>query len=665
MYCDFSSVTELIYKQLAKSTIRSHTGFLNLLFSSYIDNIKKNAFTRSEVSKLHNAYRIPTKEWSEYYKNHEREVLLGSIKKIVPDLLDKENIYHALYSLICNDEYITDELKQTITDGFTSDYKNDDTLAELIYEAYMFAVTRPYEQDKQTGKYYAVPFSDKTANAESSNRLLFANTQYIEPCEYFCGRDEELDELHTLIETKSKIIVVGEPGIGKSELVRKYILLFKSDYQHIGYYFYSAEDNRDLLHILSEVNGDNPTADSERELCYKNNYTLLSSLGKKALLVIDSFNVAAHFDKHFLEVLRLKCDVIFTSHSNYDGLCTYEVEPFRSEEYTHRLISSYYGYLREDKETHKYVSSESSPPIDTTIYNFQFADSRMEIAMNYIVLRSDNHPYLADFLGRQLGKGIQTPMDLEYLMQEILERHNGDLMKTQVSMVKDNTVLKGTYTECIDQIYGFSKLSKEEQYALSYMRFIPVSYQAVNKRTYARLIELKDINILETLIEKGYIRETSAGNITLTKTMHDFVDSVIPLDPKEYIAFADRYLSRNNAYLPTKLRYHIANVLTGFYMIYYCKTPFMCLHLRFRYMHRINETRDMILCMRDLASMYRKRECSREEREIYWEDKELFTSCIPKDSISEEDRYYIDHGDGTELPLWKYKYAKRVYEDDD
>ena len=668
MYCDFKTVTNILFNHLVRSSIKSYCTFINMLFCSYNNARKTSKFSDSLTSKLGKGRRIPASSWVEYYKTNDSSVMLADIFIIMPLLINKEQLQKTLYHLYCDDEYLSEERRQSFGNRFTEKYTDDDTLADLLYEVLLIAIIRHYGKSDDGIFFHVVPYNEdnkeiSASETDDSETALFSNSDYIPPCEYFCGRDEELNELHEIVHSKSGVIVVGEPGIGKSELVRKYIELYGSEYQHIGYYFYSKSDNS-LKDIIAGVNGECPVSDRDTDCCYKKNIALLSSLGKNALLVIDSFNVAAYQDKQFLEVLRLKCDVIFISHSHYDDLCTYELGVFRDKEYAHHLIQNYYGYYRYDHDLKKCVVAKHSPPIDDSVYDYHFSEHRVENAMNYIILRSNNHPYMIDFFGKQLQKGLQTPLALEGLLTDILERHNGDLMKTRVSNHKDDDFFKGTYSEFVDNLYHFSELSKDEAYALSYMRFTNAPYKAINKRIYARLIELKDINVLESLVEKGYIRETVGGNITLTETVMNCVDSVISLDTEEYIAFADKFFSRNNAFLPEDLRVHIAYLLTGNYIEYYCKTPFMALHIRFRYMYKIDDRKAMVNCLYGLATLYRQRKCTSEEKGLYWEDKKILMDNLPEGGLSADEQYHIDHGDGTELPLWKYKYPKRVYEDD-
>ena len=55
------------------------------------------------------------------------------------------------------------------------------------------------------------------------------------PCRHFVGREEELGELHTMLEENSKVFLYGIAGIGKSEMAKAYAKQYKKYYTNILY----------------------------------------------------------------------------------------------------------------------------------------------------------------------------------------------------------------------------------------------------------------------------------------------------------------------------------------------------------------------------------------------------------------------------------------------
>lgn len=60
------------------------------------------------------------------------------------------------------------------------------------------------------------------------------------PCRHFVGREEELEELHTMLEENSKVFLYGIAGIGKSELAKAYAKQYKKYYTNILYAEYTG-----------------------------------------------------------------------------------------------------------------------------------------------------------------------------------------------------------------------------------------------------------------------------------------------------------------------------------------------------------------------------------------------------------------------------------------
>ncbi len=61
------------------------------------------------------------------------------------------------------------------------------------------------------------------------------------PCRHFLGREEELDELHAMLEENSKVFLYGIAGIGKSELAKAYAKQYKKYYTNILYVEYAGD----------------------------------------------------------------------------------------------------------------------------------------------------------------------------------------------------------------------------------------------------------------------------------------------------------------------------------------------------------------------------------------------------------------------------------------
>ena len=304
----------------------------------------------------------------------------------------------------------------------------------------------------------------------------------LSPCRYFCGRDEELDELHNVIYEKSSVIITGIAGIGKSEFVRMYAQKHSADYPYFGYYFYKGS----LKSIIADVIDDPIVSDIDTR--YNKNLKLLSKLGENVLLIIDNFNTAVEDDECIYDLLDLKCKVIFTSHMNYDDLCTYELKGFRSTDSSFELISKFYQYQNDDI------------PHLTAIFD-----------------AVDNHIFCVELCARLLKKGFYTP---ETLAEKIVGGALKGIME-RFSASKDKRQKKKTYYDHIRDLFDLLKL--HESYRETLMMMIVAPDKGIRKDFFAKLIELKDLNILEDLVEFGLIYEYKNGTVTV----HSVIRSLI------------------------------------------------------------------------------------------------------------------------------------------
>ncbi|HAE52257.1 MAG TPA: hypothetical protein DCG30_03270 [Ruminococcus sp.] len=372
MQCDFHNVTEILMRNMASSNTIYYNNLLNTLFGSYLAEMKLFQFDRSATAKLHSgAIRIST-DMSEYYLTADPKILCGDIKELLQYIFDKPNTFKELYELIQFDDTLSVPMRKEILNHVSPQYSDDNSLVQMIYEAVFIAVTRQYEK---VGKVYVAPVYASQLAPEGKS--LFSNSEYIPPCKHFCGRDEELNELHKIVTENSTVIITGVAGIGKSELVRAYAKEHKTEYQYFGYYFY----NGSLKDIISDILRDPITADLNTH--YFENLKLLSGLGEKVLLIIDNFNAMPEEDESFYDLCDIKCKVIFTSHMRFEDYATYELQAFRSVDDLKTLTKYFYQYK---KDEWKYL---------------------LEIYANL-----DMHTFCVELCAKAFTKGVFNPLDI-------------------------------------------------------------------------------------------------------------------------------------------------------------------------------------------------------------------------------------------------------------
>lgn len=483
MQCDFQNVTDTLLRNMASSTAIYYNNLLNILFGSYLADTHLYEFDRPTAAKLHKGTIRVAPEMSEFYLNADRTILCKDIKEILQYIFDKPNTYKELYELIQFDDTLSVPMRREILGRMPNEYIDDTSLVNMIYEAVYTAVTRQYT--KGDNGYIAMAYFNQLAPV---NDALFADSEYVAPCRHFCGRDEELDELHLLVQDNSSVIITGIAGIGKSELVRAYAQKHKSEYAHFGYYFYKDSLKSIIANALN-----NPVADVDTR--YRNNLALLSSLGKSVLLIIDNFNATAEDDDCFYDLLDLNCKVIFTSYMKYDDLCTYELKEFRSADISLELISKFYPYQKNER--------------------FDLVG---------IIAAVGNHTFCIELCARLMNKGLYTPKSLSRKIfgsgfKSIAERF---------SATKDKHPKKKTYYDHIKDLFDLIGLPERHKNIMQMMIVAP--HNGVRKDFIAKMMGLRNMVIIEDLIEVGLIYEFDNGTVTLQSIIQNIVKTELEPD---------------------------------------------------------------------------------------------------------------------------------------
>lgn len=122
------------------------------------------------------------------------------------------NLYNEFVTLVSNDYSLSEEKKAKILIEIAT--TDESEVCCFIGNVIFAAIDRPFvSADKPMLPTSAVTASEFVFGAEVPA-----------PCRCFCGRDTELDELHTTLQEHSKVFIKGFAGIGKElqERIPKY-----------------------------------------------------------------------------------------------------------------------------------------------------------------------------------------------------------------------------------------------------------------------------------------------------------------------------------------------------------------------------------------------------------------------------------------------------------
>ena len=297
------------------------------------------------------------------------------------------------------------------------------------------------------------------------------------PCRHFVGREEELGELHTMLEENSKVFLYGIAGIGKSEMAKAYAKQYKKYYTNILYVEYTG----DLHQSVTDMDfTDDLPEDCEEERFRKHN-RFLRSLKDDTLLIIDNFNVTATQDSFLSVVLKYRCRVLFTTRSKFDGHCILQLKEIQEPSSLFQLASSFYS----EAEEHRTLVEE-------------------------IIQTVHRHTFAVELAAKLLENGILPPKQLlEKLREEKASLENED----KINAIKDGQNSKATYYNHIHTLFSLYSISQEQQDIMRDLCFLPPA--GISARIFADWLGQTTLNDINDLIETGFVQANTRHTISL------------------------------------------------------------------------------------------------------------------------------------------------------
>lgn len=171
--------------------------------------------------------------------------------------------------------------KKELSEGFSFEDEYDE--AVFITSILCLAMQKPAEGKKQL----QIP-----KNLSPTLEGYIFSAECPNPCKHFVGSADELEVLHLLLLDHTKVFLHGIPGIGKSELVKKYAKFHRKEYTNVIYLSYLEDLRKTILKM--EFVDDQPGEDDETRFFHRSSF--LRSLREDNLVIIDNFNVTAEQD---------------------------------------------------------------------------------------------------------------------------------------------------------------------------------------------------------------------------------------------------------------------------------------------------------------------------------------------------------------------------------
>ena len=470
--CDFSSISTYLKNHISESNQMSQPDFLYELFEDFMNDPANEDFSMDNglvCRWLTGQAKISPKISSYYSKSGNQKKLAETIhQNLLPLIPDCNMAMQDIYTLFMQDDTISDAKKKNLA----SLYKPASSRLLFLAKLISFGMERQFvKRDTRNQKLIA-------GGALSPIVLDYImDSEVPKPCRHFLGRDKELEELHAMLEENLHVFLYGIAGIGKSELAKAYAKQYKKHYTNILYVEYTGDLHQDITDMDFI---DDPPEISEQKRFQRHN-RFLRSLKSDTLLIIDNFNVTATQDNFLSVVLKYRCQILFTTRSNLNEYCTFQLKEINDINTLFQLTSIFYS----DADKHR---STVEKIIETVHY----------------------HTFAVELAAKLLENGISTPNQLLAKLQE--ERASLD-NEDKIRIIKDGQSSKATYYSHIHTLFSLYALSQKQQDIMCNLCFLPST--GISARIFAKWLELPTLNEINDLIETGFVQTTTRHTISL------------------------------------------------------------------------------------------------------------------------------------------------------
>ena len=470
--CDFSSISTFLKNQISESNQMNQPDFLYELFEDFMNDPVNDDFSMDNglvCRWITGQAKISPKISSYYAKLSNQKKLATTIQRnLLPLMADCNMVIQDIYTLFMQDDTISNTKKQELASLYTLSDSRLLFLAKVI----SFGMERQFiKRDTKNQKLI-------TGGLLSPIVLDYImDSEVPKPCRHFLGREEELDELHTMFEENRHIFLYGIAGIGKSELAKAYAKQYRKQYTNILYMEYTGNLHQDIADM--DFIDDPPEINEQERFRIHNRF--LRSLKSDTLLIIDNFNATSTQDNCLSVVLKYRCRVLFTTRSQLSEYCSFQLKELKDIPTLFQLTSVFYSEAEENRAIVEKI-------IETVHY----------------------HTFAVELAAKLLENGILTPNQLFIkLQEEKASLHNEDKIKA----MKDGQSSKATYYNHIHTLFSLYSLSQKQQDIMCNMCFLPSS--GISARIFSKWLKLSTLNDVNDLIETGFVQENIRHSISL------------------------------------------------------------------------------------------------------------------------------------------------------
>ena len=473
-YLDFSSVITTIRKYISDAHSMNQIDMMYQLFVSFLNSEESQDFDFDNglVCRWFNGQaKISPRITGYYMDNHNRNQLAADMyRNVLPLMYDSAMAVQEVYNILVQDTTISDKLKNRLLQNHPCETEMDEAM--FLTSALCFGMERTFiKRDANTKNLLSA------GNLSPIVKDFVYDSGVPKPCRHFCGRDNELATLHQLLCDHGKVFLQGIAGIGKSELAKAYAKQHNKEYTNVLYLAYTGDLKQDIIDLDF---ADDLSNDDDEERFRKHN-RFLRTLKEDTLLIIDNFNVTATQDGLLSVVMKYRCRVLFTTRSRFNNYISMTLEEIADTEALVGLMGCFYSH------------AEKYRPI-----------------LEQIIQTVHSHTLAVEMSARLLETGIMEPM---LLLNKLKEEKVGLDATDTIGITKDGKSQKATYYHHIRTLFSLYHLSDAETEVMRSLSLLPVT--GISGRVFANWLNLRDMNTVNDLIEKGFVQAMEGHVIAL------------------------------------------------------------------------------------------------------------------------------------------------------
>lgn len=328
----------------------------------------------------------------------------------------------------------------------------------------------------------------------------------ITPSLCFIGRKEEMALLDSNLEKYKKVFVSGMGGIGKSELVKEYLIKNKEKFRSVMHATYTTSI-KDLIvndNTLGISNFFRNPPDESDDSYFDRKIRFIESNGTfEDVLVIDNFNVKD--DEHLSLLMSLPISIIFTSRNTYEDYCNLRLDVINNEDDLLAIFKKHYPKELNDDDL---------------------------VAVKRIFDLVGNHTLTITIIANMMKKQRIHPR----AMVESLEQN----IQYGIESQKD-------VNNMIASVFEMSNVTEDEKYVLQNLTLVPTF--GISAETFFEYCDLDSYDVIDELISKNLVLHDSARDyISLHPVVYRTVAKLVGYDDETCANYLSSIISLlNNA----------------------------------------------------------------------------------------------------------------------